>query len=103
MDPEKQQKVRDRLNELSAWARNTAQDVAGAVEEAASKAQSAFQRAADRMTGSSEPAPAAEPAQARASTPPRKRKPAAKKKGKAKPKSKAKPKARKSGGKKRKR
>jgi len=47
MDPEKQQRVRDRLNELSSWARKTAQGVAGAVEEAASKAQTAFHRATE--------------------------------------------------------
>ena len=50
MDPEKQQRVRDRLNELSSWARKTAQGVAGAMEDAASKAQSAFQRATDKTT-----------------------------------------------------
>lgn len=42
MDPAKQQQVRNRLNELSVWARKTAQNVAGAVEQAASKAQTAF-------------------------------------------------------------
>jgi hypothetical protein len=49
MDPEKQQKVRDRLNELSSWARKTAQGVAGAMEDAATKAQTAFHRAADKV------------------------------------------------------
>ena len=42
MDPAKQQRVRDRLNELTLWARKAAQGVAGAVEEAASKAETAF-------------------------------------------------------------
>jgi DNA primase len=51
MDPEKQQKVRDRLNELTQWARKTAQDVAGKVEEAATKAGTAFQRATEKVTG----------------------------------------------------
>src|SRR2546427_9189811 len=37
MDPDKQQRVRDRLKELSSWARKTAEDVAGALGTAASK------------------------------------------------------------------
>jgi hypothetical protein len=45
MDPEKQQRVRERLNDLTVWARKTAHDVAGAVEDATSKAQTAFHRA----------------------------------------------------------
>lgn len=49
MDPEKQQRVRDRLNDLSVWARKTAQDVAGAVEGAASKAETAFHSATDKV------------------------------------------------------
>ena len=49
MDPEKQQRVRDRLNELSVWARQTAHDVAGAVEGAASKAETAFHGATDKV------------------------------------------------------
>ena len=48
MDPEKQQRVRDRLNELSTWARKTAQGVAGAMEDAADKAGTAFQSATDK-------------------------------------------------------
>ena len=56
MDPEKQQKVRDRLNELGVWARKTAQGVAGAVGEAASKAETAFHRATDRSPGKPTPA-----------------------------------------------
>ena len=54
VDPEKQQRVRDRLKELTLWARKTAQGVAGAVEEAASKAETAFQRAADKVTEATE-------------------------------------------------
>ncbi|HWE25210.1 MAG TPA: hypothetical protein VG496_14820 [Myxococcales bacterium] len=50
MDADKQQKIRNRLNELGAWARKAAQDVAGAVEEAASKAGTAFQDAAEKVT-----------------------------------------------------
>jgi hypothetical protein len=50
MDPEKQQKIRDRLNELGAWARKAAQGVAGAVEEVATKAETAFQSAAEKVT-----------------------------------------------------
>src|SRR5205814_9284891 len=45
MDPERQQRVRNRLNELSLWARKTAQGVAGAGEDATRKAQTAFQGA----------------------------------------------------------
>ena len=48
MDPEKQQKVRDRLNELGLWARKTAQGVVGAVGDAASKAETAFHRVTDK-------------------------------------------------------
>src|SRR5436853_6524621 len=48
MDPEKQQRVRDRLNELSTWARKTAQGVAGAMEDAADKAGTAFHSATDK-------------------------------------------------------
>jgi hypothetical protein len=60
MDPEKQQKVRDRLNELGDWARKTAHGVAGAVGEAASKAETVFHRATDKVTGgTSKPQPAA--------------------------------------------
>ena len=50
MDPERQQRVRNRLNELTLWARKTAQGVAGAVEDAAGKAQTAFHRATDKVT-----------------------------------------------------
>src|SRR6267378_408068 len=37
VDPQKQQKVRDRLKVLTGWARKTAEDVAGMVEKAASQ------------------------------------------------------------------
>lgn len=50
MDPQRQQRVRDRLNELSLWARKTAQGVAGAVEEAAGKAETAFHSASEKVT-----------------------------------------------------
>jgi DNA end-binding protein Ku len=48
MDPEKQQRVRDRLNELTGWARKTAQGVAGAVEDAAVKAEAALFRGPEK-------------------------------------------------------
>ena len=50
VDPEKQQKVRDRLNELGLWARKAAQDMAGTVGEAASKAETAFHSVSDKVT-----------------------------------------------------
>ena len=50
MDPEKQQRVRDRLNELTHWAQKTAQGVAGAVGEAVNKAENVFHRATDKGT-----------------------------------------------------
>src|SRR5262249_27099068 len=86
MDPEKQQRVRDRLNELSEWARKAAQDVAGAMGEAASTAQTVFQSAGDKMAEATakvtgKPARAARP----------KRKPAAAAKKKKKGGAKAKP------------
>lgn len=49
MDPDKQQRVRDRLKELSSWARRTAEDVAGTVETAASKAARVFHCATDNV------------------------------------------------------
>jgi hypothetical protein len=75
MDPEKQQRVRDRLNELGVWAQRTAHGVAGAMQDAASKAEDAFYRATDKVSGGTSEAP-----------PPAPRKPAAaaKKAGKAK-------------------
>lgn len=68
MDPAKQQRVRDRLNELTLWARKAAQGVAGAVEEAASKAQTAFHGATGSVPEASDKpaAPAKKPSKARA-------------------------------------
>jgi DNA repair ATPase RecN len=83
MDPEKQQRVRDRLNELSLWARKSAQGVAGAMADAATKAETAFHSATDRMTGAA-PAETVSAAPAAMATPARK--PAAKKAPKAKAK-----------------
>jgi len=57
VDPQKQQRVRDRLKELTGWARKTAEDVAGMVETAASKAEQAFHRATDKGTEHGSPAP----------------------------------------------
>jgi DNA repair ATPase RecN len=88
MDPEKQQRVRDRLNELTMWARKTAQGVAGAMEDASSKAQTAFQRATDKVTettGTPSSTAGAHPA-ARASSAGRKPAAAAKKTSRAKAK-----------------
>jgi len=105
MDPEKQQKVRDRLGELTLWARRSAEGVAGAMAEAASKAGEAFQSATEKVTGatgklssttgggSAEAKPAAAPAPARK---------AARAKAKAKPKAKAAKSKAKSGGKRKK-
>jgi DNA repair ATPase RecN len=50
MDPDQQQRVRDRLKELSSWARKTAEDVAETVETAASKAAEVFHSATDKVT-----------------------------------------------------
>jgi len=62
MDPEKQQKVRDRLSELGLWARKKAEGVAGAVEQAATKAEAMFHDAMEKKAeGKSAPeAPAAD-------------------------------------------
>jgi hypothetical protein len=49
-EAQRQQKVRDRLNELSEWARKAASDVAVKVEEVASKAEGAFQQAAEKVS-----------------------------------------------------
>ena len=49
-DPEKQQRVRNRLTELGGWARKAAHGVMGAVEEAASKAETAFHTATEKVT-----------------------------------------------------
>jgi hypothetical protein len=69
MDPAKHQRVRDRLNELTVWAKKTAEGVAGSVQDTASKAGTAFQRATET---------APEEAKARSAAPARK--PAAAKK-----------------------
>jgi hypothetical protein len=61
MDPEKQQRVRDRLNELSVWARKTAHGVAGAVEEAAVKAEAVFFRTPEKPGEGPASSPAAPP------------------------------------------
>ena len=50
MDPQRQQRVRDRLAELSRWAQKTAHGMAGAMEGAASKAETMFQRATEKVT-----------------------------------------------------
>src|ERR1700736_5562257 len=50
IDPQKQQRVRDRLKELTGWARKTAEDVAGMVETAASKAEQVFHRTTDKVS-----------------------------------------------------
>jgi hypothetical protein len=73
MDAEKQQRVRDRLNELSAWARKTAQGVAGAVEEAAVKAEAAFFRSHDKPPEAGAPqAPSGSAGEAQPAAPARK-------------------------------
>src|SRR5205085_11921665 len=54
MDPDKQQKVRDRLKELSSWARKRAEDVAGSVGTAASKAAGVFHCVPDNVTATAE-------------------------------------------------
>jgi len=58
MDPEKQKRVRDRLNELTVWARKAAQGVAGAVEEAATTFFFDVPAATEKVTGAAAPAPA---------------------------------------------
>jgi hypothetical protein len=60
MDPAKHQRVRDRLNELTLWARKTADGVSGMVEEAASKAETAFHRATDKVAEPTEKGSAAQ-------------------------------------------
>jgi len=54
VDPRKQQRVRDRLKELTGWARKTAEDVAGMVETAASKAEQVFHRTSDKASEAAE-------------------------------------------------
>ena len=61
IDPQKQQRVRDRLKELTGWARKTAEDVAGMVETAASKAEQAFHRATDKVSPASRAPSESEP------------------------------------------
>jgi hypothetical protein len=46
-NPENQQKVRDRLNEFGAWAKQTADEAASLVETAVKTAESAFVRRAN--------------------------------------------------------
>jgi hypothetical protein len=68
VDPQKQQRVRDRLKELTGWARKTAEDVAGMVETAASKAEQVFHRTSDKVTEATEKlSPAARRSSGRAS------------------------------------
>jgi DNA repair ATPase RecN len=68
VDPQKQQRVRDRLKELTGWARKRAEDVAGMVETAASKAEQAFHRASDKVSEAAEKvSPAAPRSSGRAS------------------------------------
>jgi DNA repair ATPase RecN len=68
VDPQKQQRVRDRLKELTGWARKTAEDVAGMVETAASKAEQVFHRTSDKAGEAAEKvSPAAPRSSARAS------------------------------------
>jgi len=65
MDPAKHQRVRDRLNELTVWAKKTAEGVAGTVQDTASKAGTVFQRATETVpeeTAARSAAPARKPA-----------------------------------------
>jgi hypothetical protein len=50
MDPQKQQRVRDRLNELTVWARRSGEAMAGAMTDAASKAENAFLTATEKVS-----------------------------------------------------
>src|SRR2546429_9134794 len=66
MDPDKQQRVRDRLKELSSWARKTAEDMAGDVGAAGRKAARGVPSAAAHAVDAAEevsagPRPAAHP------------------------------------------
>ncbi len=68
MDPAKHQRVRDRLNELTVWAKKTAEGVAGTVQDTASKAGTVFQRATETVPEETAPrsaAPARKPAAAK--------------------------------------
>ncbi len=65
MDPAKHQRVRDRLNELTLWAKKTAEGVAETVQDTASKAGTVFQRATETVpeqSGARAAAPAHKPA-----------------------------------------
>jgi len=68
MDPAKHQRVRDRLNELTLWAKKTAEGVADTVQDTASKAGTVFQRATETVpeeTSARSGAPARKPAAAK--------------------------------------
>ena len=68
MDPAKHQRVRDRLNELTLWAKKTAEGVAGSVQDTASKAGTVFQRATETVPEEAKArsaAPARKPAAAK--------------------------------------
>src|SRR2546421_5136137 len=54
MDPDKQQRVRGRLKELSSWARKRAEDVAGAGGTAASQGARGFHRATPNASEAAE-------------------------------------------------
>ena len=85
MDPAKHQRVRDRLNELTVWAKKTAEGVAGTVQDTANKAGTVFQRATETVPEETAPrsaAPARKPAAAKKrSAPKAKTGKSAKKKG----------------------
>jgi len=50
MDQQKQQRVRDRLNELTVWARRSGEAMAGAMTDAANKAENAFLTATEKVS-----------------------------------------------------
>src|SRR2546421_12665519 len=58
-DPEKQQRVRDRLKELTVWARKTAQGVAGGGGGGGGKARTPVPRAARKGSRGARKAPGA--------------------------------------------
>lgn len=90
MDPQKQQRVRDRLNELTVWARRSGEAMAGAMTDAASKAENAFLTATEKV---SEATAKVSGSMAGAGAEVRKVVARAKKVSKPKPKAKAKPRA----------
>ena len=47
-NPENQQKVKEGLKELSAWARSTAEEAAALIDNAVKKAETAFAKAVER-------------------------------------------------------